>query len=382
MKARRQQLIYLFCTNFLFFMGVNSMNILPAYLASHEAGSGIVGLFNTVPILVLVVLVFFQLFRGRTLHKLKMIRIGFICNITAMAGMILFRGRLPVMFAFYLLTGITYAAGFTNLFSMMYDLVPREKWRSSAALFGISGLMTSGIASLLSQGVYRNFPDYSIFFIPAVCSFIAIILTLFLNPRFFTLVEKEAFSLGKFRSSEGIKPLILQALIFGGGFGVFKTFMPLMTLSRLGEVDITRFFGFFTLIGISYRLGFSRWIDRFSRKFIMGIGYLLMIAGLIFMTRIQNLGQLYLIGAGYGLAHSLLFPTFSAEFVRLGGEDRAAYNNIYLALFTTGLTGFSSGLGILGDYRGIGSIPLVMSAIVALGFLSLFGRKGNSTELA
>lgn len=361
----------MFFVNFLFFMGINTMNILPAYLVSLGAGKAVTALFSTVPILWLIGLVVFQLIRGRTLHKLKLLRWGFLCTITAMTGMLLFNQTLWLMFPFYFLTGITYGAGFTNLMSMMYDIVPAEKRHSSAAFFGISGLMTSGVASLLTQWVYHRFPPYCIFFQPLIFSFLALLLSFFIIEKNYIQVEKEAFSFTLFIKNPRVLWLSLWALLFGGGFGIFKSFMPLFTKEQIGEVDIIRFFSFFSLVGILFRFFFASRLDRISKKGVLLTGFILMAAAMFFLGRISHISQLYFLGALYGLAHSLLFPSLSAEFVKQGGNNRAAYNNIYLALFTGGTTLFSTIMGLWADHNGLTSVPFVMTILLSVIILSL-----------
>ncbi|MDA3851471.1 MAG: MFS transporter [Spirochaetaceae bacterium] len=372
MEKKVSQFPLLFIINLLFFLGFNSMNILPAYLDSLGTGKGLTALFTTTPPVVLVFLVLLQIIRRRSFHKMKILRLGFFCSIVAMIGMRLFTLNLQVFYGFFLLTGLTYAAGFTNLFSMMYDVVPPEKRRSSAALFGISGLMSSGLSSLLVQWFYHHLSPVSIFYLPAFFSCAAFVLTFFLRLEDFTLVEKRSFSFHHFIHNKEIPRLIFQVLIFGGAFGIFKSFLPLITKERLGDVDITRFYIMFTLVGAFYRLTFAKWMDRVKTGILLGSGYLLAASSILFLGMVHHLYQLYLIGAIYGLSHSMLFPTFSAEFVRAGAESRAAYNNIFLALFTLGISGFSSSLGFFGDWMGLQAIPIFMVFLIGLGFLSLF----------
>ena len=381
MSEEQKQFLFLFLINFFFFFGINSMNMLPAYLSAQGAGTGLIGAFNTVPILFLVFLVVIQLIRGRTYHKLLMIRAGFLFTIAGASGMLVFRGNLPLMFCFYLLTGFSYGTGFTNLFSMMYDIVPAEKRRSYSALFGISGLMTSGLAAIIAQQIYYEVAPYAIFYLPLFFSAFAFILSWQLKADKFILIEDDSFSFIRFNKKTGIGRLVFQALAFGGGFGIFKTFIPLFTQQRLGFVDITRFFLFFTIAGIFYRLVFSRFMDKFSRRFIQSIGFILMISTILALGWITKSFQLYIIGAVYGLAHSFLFPVLSAEFVRVGDENRAAYNNIFLAVFTFGTTISASGLGFLADYLGLKSIPYAISIVLFAALISLFtGIKDHSNQ--
>ena len=378
MSARQRQFAVLFFINFFLFLGVNSMNMLPAYLAWLGAGTALIGAFNTVPILVLVLLVFLQLLRGRTFHKLRMLQAGFLTTVIGAAGMIIFRGNLPVMFLFFLLTGLSYGAGFTNIFSMMYDIVPEEKRRSYAALFGISGMMTSGFAAIIAQLLYNRVSPHAIFLIPLLFSAAALVLSTRIDTECYVMIETESFTFSGFRKKKGINRLIFQAVAFGGGFGVFKTFIPLFTQQRLGVVDITRFFSFFTIVGIFYRLVFSRFMDRFPRRQIQGTGFILMILTIIAMGLITKQSQLYIMGAVYGMAHSMLFPTLSAKFVDIGEENRAAYNNIYLAVFTAGVTVSATGLGIMAEFLGLECIPYAIAVVLAAAFLSMFtGRSGT-----
>ena len=362
----------LFFLNFLFFMGVNSMNILPAYLSEIGAGSGIIAFFTSTPILILVLLVLYQIIYLRSYHKMKLLRIGFVLSIIAMSGMRLFYNNITILYVFYFLTGVTYAVGFTNLFNMMYNVVSPENHRSSAAIFGISGLMTVGIASFISQWLFIHISNTSIFILPAAFHLLALIISFFIQIEDDTLFDKNVFSLEHFKSLKEIPLLIFQGLIFGGAFGIFKSFLPLITQDRLAHTDITRFYSIFTFFGICYRLIFAKWMDHVSKKTLLGFGFLMAGLSVLLLNFVSHLYQLYIIGAFYGLAHSLLFPTFSAEFVRLGGPNNGEiYNNIFIAIFTLGITTFSSSLGYMGDIFGLQVIPYFMAFFVLLGFLSL-----------
>ncbi len=382
MSEKQRQFALLFLMNFFIFLGINSMNILPAYLATLGAGNGLIGMFTTIPTMTLVLIVGIQLFRGQTYNKLRLLRLGFITTFIGTAGLILFHSNLLVMFLFYMLTGINYGAGFTNLFSMMYDITPEDKRRSYAALFGISGLMTSGLASIMAQGIYIYIAPHMIFMVPLVFSVLVILLSYSLKKECYTLVEEENFTFSGLALKPGIGVLIFQTLAFGGGYGIFKTFIPLFTEQRLGIVDITRFFGFFTLVGVAYRLVFSRFLDRIPRRLIMAIGFFVMVLTILYLNWMTKPAQLYYLGAFYGMAHSLLFPTLSAEFVRIGNENRAAYSNIFIALFTIGITASSCFLGILADFLGLQAIPYAITAVLMAALLSLFHRPAERSEEA
>ena len=377
MGEKQQQFIWLFLINFCNFMGINSMNMLPAYLADLGAGISLIGAFNTVPYLVLVVFVVLQLVRGRTYHKLRMLRLGFLFMFIGAAGMFVFRGKLPLMFLFYLLTGFSYATGYTNMFSLMFDIAPADRRRYYSAIFGISGLMTSGAAAAVAQFLYKTVAPHAIFFIPLLCAFAAALFSLRLKSGSFILIEKEDFSFARFSKKSGIGILIFQTLVYGGAFGIFKTFIPAFTETRLGFVDITRLFGFFTLIGIFYRLLFARFMDRFSRRSIQGAGYILFIAAILLLGRMTAAWQLYIIGSLYGLGQSLLFPVVSSEFIRIGEENRSAYNNIFIALFIAGQTISSTGLGLVAGKFGISVIPYIITGIVLIALLSLLRKEKN-----
>ena len=374
MSYKQRQFALLFLINFFIFLGINSMNILPAYLASLGAGTGLIGMFTTIPTLTLVVIVVVQLIRGQTYNKLHLLRIGFITTFMGTFGLVLFHGNLLLMFILYMLTGLNYGAGFTNLFSMMYDITPEDERRSYAALFGISGLMTSGLASIMAQAIYKYIAPHMIFMVPLIFSVFVTFLSYRLKTECYTLVEEENFTFRGLFEKPGIKLLIFQTLAFGGGYGIFKTFIPLFTEQRLGIVDITRFFSFFTLVGVAYRLVFSRILDRLPRRLIMAVGLFTMILTILFLNWMTESVQLYYLGAFYGMAHSLLFPTLSAEFVRIGNENRAAYSNIFIALFTIGITASSSFLGILADYFGLQTIPYAISLILLAAIISLYKR--------
>lgn len=380
MNKNRNQLILLFLINFFFFMGINSMNILPAFLDNMGSGSGVIALFTTLPILSLVLLVIVQIVRKVSFHKLRSVRIGFILSIISMIALFFFHENIVLMFIFYLGTGFTYGAGFTNLFSMMYDIVPVDKRRSSAALFGISGLMTSGLASVISEYIYTEFSKHYIFAIPLICSMIAFILMMFIHKGTFNVIENKEFNLSRFISSKEVKQLVFLTLVFGGSFGIFKSFLPVITQEKLHEVDISRFFALFTLIGILYRILFARLMDKVKRNLLLIAGFVLMGSSIIGLNFITQLYQLYVLGALYGLAHSLLFPTFSAEFVKNGGEEGSAYNNIFLALFTLGITVNSSILGFVGDAMGLYVIPWTMTAIIFISILVLFFRQHHKDK--
>ena len=358
--------ILLFAMNFLFFTGLNILNVIPPYLEFLGASKTYVGLFMNINSLALVLLVA-PLARFTDLWgRKRLVMIGYILVLVSLLLMFIFSKDLVLLVVFRITGTLIFCLAFTIHGAEAFELLPRDKRASGAAIFGISGLLSNPVASLVGEGILKG-PGAPWLFL-ASFGFLLWAMVLAALYKFHKPTElpvKGAF-MGLLKRPE-LRILLLLTLVFGGGFTIFATFLASLTYDRLGLVQVSVFFTSFTVVAVTGRLFFSKFLDQWPRHLVVvfcitAIGHSLWGGAIL-----HNVWLLVLMGLLYGLGHSLLFPLLSTLFVNSGGDhEKLALNGLFASTNTLGNFVWGLSLGVLGDFAGTGAIFGTMGALALL----------------
>lgn len=352
--------LLLFGMNFLFFTGLNLFNVIPPYLQGLGASQTYVGFFMNINSLALVLFVApLTRFTDHWGRKRLMV-ISYLLALASLVAMYLTADSLFWLAFFRITATPLFCLAFTVHGAEAFELFPREKRASGAAIFGISGLLSNPVSSLLGESLIKG--PGAPFLIPAAAAFLAgafLLAALHKFHRPASLPEKGAFQRLATRSE--LRPLLLLTLVFGGGFTTFSTFLAGLTVSRLGSVQVSLFFTAFTVIAVAGRLFFSRFLDHWPKHKVvalcLGLVALALGGGII----LREPWLLIPMGLIYGFAHSLLFPLLSTLFVNAGEDhEKLALNSLFASTNTLGNFAWGLGLGGLGDLGGYSLVFGVM----------------------
>jgi MFS family permease len=130
-------------------------------------------------------------------------------------------------------------------------------------------------------------------------------------------------------------------LAFGGAFGGFYTYLSRVTETIFGLPEIASFWTAFTITSIILRLRPQPGHRQNTPPSLLLLSFGCSLLAYTLYPGLSALWQVIVLGALYGITHSLLFPTLSASFVDLAPEQKNQANNLFLGLFTGGQILFS-----------------------------------------
>ncbi|MDP3766956.1 MAG: MFS transporter [Dehalococcoidia bacterium] len=142
-------------TNFFFFLGLNGFILLPLYirdLGGTEIEIGLVmGLFNAVGIICQPLIGPWIDAVGR--RPFMLLGVGLIL-VSALAAIAM--PGIPALAVIRALQGVGFSAFFVANYSYVADLVPPARRGWALGIFGVSGLLATALAPLLSEWVIRR----------------------------------------------------------------------------------------------------------------------------------------------------------------------------------------------------------------------------------
>lgn len=380
-KPYTKTFILVFFLNMSFFLGINCLKILPAYLENLGASKVYIGFFMNFKSLTLIAYV---LFLGKFLgniNRKKPLLTGYLIFFACLIGMSFFYQNLSMLLVFMILASVNFAIGFTMHVAIIHAIIPDNKRVGLFALFGISGLASNPIAAFISERFYLSLPESFIFFPPLFFCIITIII-LFLIPdqgvgR--TAKSKENLNFTDVLKTRGITPFVISAMIFGGAFGTFATFIPNLTRHALKEVNIFYFFTGFAVIAICIRIITVNFIDDLPKHTLIVTGLFSILVACILAFFLSALWMLFIIGLLYGIGHGLLFPTISSAFVSLAPEGKKHnYSDAFLCTHIFGGFFLTTLIGLVGDLFSVSYIFLSMAFIVLVTVLYLILQRRYS----
>jgi MFS family permease len=361
---------FIFLINLCFFLSFASLAILPKHLEELGATATYIGFFtNSTGIM----LIFFVITMKRLLQKIKrkhLLLTGFFLSLAAVILMHFFYNNLIMLLILRFITGTAYALGFALLFSYIYDIVQPEKRRGSVAVYGISGLISSPIGSLLSEYIFKKFGPQYLFLLSAAFFSLALLLMFFLKSDMPFRGITKSRNIITILKKRGIKRHAYFGMLLGGAYGVFVSFIPIASAAKIGEANISLFFIAYALIAVTIRLLSFKRIDSIPSRLLFFIAFSALTIAMFLLIFLESFVLLFIIGFIYGIGHSLLFPTLSACFVsRAKEEEKVVFNNIFLGYYTSGLLFFPTVMGIVGDLVSTDTIFACMVVILFSGII-------------
>jgi len=168
----------------------------------------------------------------------------------------------------------------------------------------------------------------------------------------------------------------------GAAFSALFVYHQLFAI-ELGIHQVRVFFIAYALAAVVARLAFGSIGDRWGRRRVSIVSIALYALATFSMMKLATLG-LAVIGAGFGLAHGIFYPTFSALVVEdLDAPARGKALALLQAWFNLGIAVAASALGILAETSGYPEVFAVagLSCAIAL-VIVVFSRRKTRNRVA
>jgi len=285
----------------------------------------------------------------------------------------------PFVYALRIVQAIAFSMVFVAGSAMTVDLAPDERLAEALGYFGLTGLATNAIAPATVEELAAGPGWPSAFAVAAAAAFVCALLGLGLreNPaRHFRGTPTPIAALA-FRADQCRGGVVMACI--GAAFSALFVYHQLYAL-ELGILQVRVFFVNYAFAAVVARSAFGTVGDRWGRRRVSIASLALYTLAAFSMMELSTLG-LAIIGAGFGLAHGIFYPTFSALVVEaLDARARGKALALLQAWFNIGIALAASALGALAETSGYRDVFAVagLCCAAALSIVLLQGREKSS----
>ncbi|MDX1383116.1 MAG: MFS transporter [Thermoanaerobaculia bacterium] len=365
----------------VFGLGFSTFLILPTYLATAlRASAWEIGLVTSV--FGVASMVFMPLagdWADRS-HRLRWAVAGAVISSAAALGFVWVTEVGPLAYALRTLHGIGNAFEFVAAGALVTDLVPARKLGQGFGMFGVTMLSTNAIAPALAESVAARWGWSPVFAAAAAAQLGALVfLTRVVEPERHWTREGSAGLWGVVTSRRSLW-LVAVVSLMGGAFAALFTFVQPYAL-ELGTARISSFFVGYTVTAVGVRVFIGGLADRLGRARV-SLATMALYAVPMALSAHLRLDWLPWIGALFGVAHGLLYPSLNAFVVEpVKADERAKVFALFMASFNAGWALGSIALGWVAERFGYPAVFWAATAGVACAWLLFASAEEVRREL-
>ncbi len=357
-----------FVLNFLVNCSNGSTSLLPPYLASLGASQTLVGVYNVLSVLMIVLTVVFFGKQLVGLHRVRAMRWGFVVTAAAYFLSWLFADSLLLLVVFRVLGSVTQVLSATLMLGAVFDLSPADKRAGSLALFSVGGMLTNPVNALAGEAVLATFGGPALFLLGLGFASASFAWSFLLKEPPTVIATTPPPSVFTVFARPDLQSLFLLTICFGVFYSAMVTFLPHHTSEVLGQANLSAFMIPFSLVAIGMRVFFAKRFDRHPPRRFLHLSFFAIVLSQVALL-FPTWGTVILAGLLYGLGHSILFPVLNTLVVQTGGEDhKAAYSNAFTVVNLTSAVILTPVLGGIGDLWGFTAIVVVLALVALTGF--------------
>ncbi len=362
--------------NFAFFMNFASFFLLPLFvkeLGGKETAVGwTMGSAGVATLLSLPLI-------GRMIDRVsrrRMFLLGATNMSAAAIGYLWVRDIGWALLLLRLWQGVSFAAAFTASTTLAAELAPAQQRGRALGWFGVSTLLTHGLAPALGEEVLHRWGFSTLFLLAANFSLPAlwVMRSVPEAPRSHSLaattqtLPAHLFLLG------------IVVLLFAMGFGVVTTYAAsFIRGEQLGRVGV--FFSAYTLTAIGVRIAGGGLSDRFGRKAVVIPALVLLGVSVAALSTVHSARALFAVGVLFGLGQGIAYPTLHAFLVDVApasllGRAQALFNGS----FNLGVMSSAFVFGPIADHLGARTMFLLAATcpLIAAALFPGVARLGKS----
>lgn len=364
--------------NFFFFLNFASFFLLPIEVKAMGGDEGTVGaVMGTGGVATLLVLPLVGWLIDRAGRRMFLL-LGAAGMAVASAGYLATDEIGPTLFALRALQGVSFALAFTATTTFAAELAPRDRRAQALGVFGISTLLTHAIAPGLGEEVVRRFGFDTLFAIATGCTGVSFLLAVGLPAD--SRPGQSGLPAVPWRLDRAQWLLGSIMMFCGLGFGAVVTFVPTYVQSaHLGRVGV--FYLSYTLTAILTRVVGAGLSDSFGRRAVIVPTLIALGAAILLLAAARSVGALVLIGALFGIAQGINYPTLHAYLIDITPETHLGRAQaLFNGAFNLGVTssafvfgGVANQLGYRPMFLMAGMMPF--AALLVLYFVPGMGRR-------
>jgi len=363
----------------------SSFFLLPKFLATQLAASPTqIGSLTTVTSLLTV---FFMIGSGVAVDRLGRRRLLLLGSLLMATSSVAFAAVHEMGLSIYVLRSLQ-ALAFSLVYvggaTMTVDLAPERRMGEALGYFGLTGLSMNAIAPAVVEGFAAG-SGWGLAFVSAglaalLCTLLSSLLA---ETRRDAATEHRSPRIREILHAPGQRAAIVVMTLIGASFATMFIYHQLHAL-ELGITRVRSFFISYAIAAMVARIGFGSVGDRWGRRGASIASLLVYAASVFAMMDVERLG-LAAIGATFGLAHGVFYPTYSA-LVLEGVTTSARGRTVALlqAWFNVGVAGSALALGAVAEHVGYGAVFAIAGgcAALALAVLLLPTRRATAQPVS
>jgi len=304
--------------------------------------------------------------RGRR----RFLTAGALLMAPACAGFVFVESLGPLIYVLRTVQGIAFAMAFVAGSALAVDEAPPDRLALALGIFGLTMLSNNALAPVLVEEIAQRRGWEPAFLLAAGAALLSAVLSLRVRDRVQRESSVEMPRLRDVILRPGARRVGVVVALAGAVFGAMFTFPQPFAL-ELGMERVRGMFIAYTAAAVVARLGLGPFADRWGRRRVSLVALVLYFVGAASAAALGQLG-LALVGAVFGLAHGLFYPTFNALAVQdIGENERGKAMALFNCTFNVGYAVGVFGLGLLAEVAGYPPVFGVASAIAAVAFVVL-----------
>jgi MFS family permease len=354
----------------------SSFFLLPKYLASElRAGPEEIGLLTAANGASAVVCMFGMGVLVDRFGRRRFLTAGSLLMAAASLAFAAVDEMGPLIYGLRLLQGLAFSMAFAAGAALAVDQASPARLGQTIGLFGLTMLSMNAVAPAVMEEVAARNGWPGAFAMAAGGALLCALLSRLVHAGSHTADGRPGLaSLWRLaRRPEQIRGAVVISLV-GACFGTLFVFHQLYAL-ELGITRIRVFFVAYALAAMFARIALGNLGDRLGRHRVASAALVLYGCGALAMVALAEVG-LAPLGALFGLAHGIFYPTYNAAVVAdSGAGERGKVMALFQGWFNAGLAGGSFLLGFVAEARGYPTVfwLAALGVFVALGVL-LGGR--------
>lgn len=374
----KRNFIFLWFSNFFFFLTVAFFHMFPNYLtklgASKTYIGSIMGLVNFIQIFLIL------LYRNKVDYVNKKKILLYIAGLSCLVyvGFYFFANLYTIPFL-RLLQGFVISIGFPFGMAFAIDIIPKDKMVGMLGIFGISGAISNFFGPYLTEIINKHFPFKYVFLMSSLSSLLWLF-CLSLTKRSEIKAEKK-----EYEENAPVKLYLHKipiAILFGALFSSLFFFISDYA-EKLEIAPISIFFQAYTISLLAIRLLLNKKLNQWTKKSIIITGFLIGTLALfngIMLKFYHSVYLLALIGLFYGSAHGLLYPTINALFVDVTPHRSGKATLIFIVFLNVGLTTSPVIYGLIADLSNY-NVMYTFATVLILSCAIYFGLNKNMFKI-
>lgn len=300
---------------------------------------------------------------------------GALLMMVSCAGFVLVDGMGPLLYVLRVAQGVAFAMAFVAGSALAVDEAPPDRLALALGIFGLTMLSNNAVAPVLVEEIAQRRGWEPAFLLAAGAALLSAVLSLRVRDRAPLAPGTEVPRLRDVILRPGAMRVGAVIALAGAAFGAMFTFPQPFAL-ELGMERVRSFFVAYTAMALLARLGLGPFADRWGRRRVSLVALALYAAAAASAAALGQLG-LAVVGACFGLAHGLFYPTFNALAVQdIGEHERGKAMALFNGAFNVGYATGVFGLGLLAEAVGYAPVFGVASAIAAVAFIVLASGSG------